>query len=118
MLKDGTLGSLNEGSRFVAAPGSGGEPSKTNPMVGRMAFWADDESCKVNVNTASEPTPWDVPRAAGPEDRNYALYQPTKREYQRFPGHPATTALIASRRSSSWPHRPKFVSGETRDGEQ
>ena len=93
VLKDGTLGSLGEDSHFVAAPGSAGVPSKSNPIVGRVAFWADDESCKVNLNTASEPTPWDVPRSAGPDDRDYALFQPTKGEYQRFPGHPATTAL-------------------------
>lgn len=26
--------------------------SQTNPAVGRVAYWVDDESCKVNVNTA------------------------------------------------------------------
>ncbi len=26
--------------------------SKTNQIVGRIAFWVDDESCKVNINTA------------------------------------------------------------------
>ncbi|MEO7934189.1 MAG: hypothetical protein ABIT76_13630 [Chthoniobacterales bacterium] len=27
-------------------------PARNNPLVGRIAFWADDESCKVNINTA------------------------------------------------------------------
>jgi hypothetical protein len=27
-------------------------PSVTNPIVGRIAFWTDDETCKVNINTA------------------------------------------------------------------
>lgn len=27
-------------------------PSEGNPIVGRVAYWVDDESCKVNINTA------------------------------------------------------------------
>ncbi|MFN0078459.1 MAG: Verru_Chthon cassette protein A [Prosthecobacter sp.] len=69
--------------------------SATNPIVGRIAFWTDDESCKVNINTASEGTPWDVPRAAGWTERNYAEKIPAANEFQRFPGHPATTSLSA-----------------------
>ena len=94
VLEDGTTGTLDDDLNFVAALGSEGvKPTKQNPITGRMAFWTDDESCKVNLNTASEPTPWDVPRAGGKADRDYGLHQPAKREYQRFPGHPATTAL-------------------------
>lgn len=69
------------------------KPSKINPIVGRIAFWADDESCKVNINTAAEPTPWDTPRAVTIQDLNYGKYQPAQKEYQRFPGHPYMTAL-------------------------
>ncbi len=29
-----------------------GVPTKDNPIVGRIAFWTDDDTCKVNVNTA------------------------------------------------------------------
>ena len=30
-----------------------GQPaSKSNPAVGRVAYWVDDDSCKVNINTA------------------------------------------------------------------
>jgi len=94
VLEDGTVGTLDKDMNFVPPLGSAGaKPSKKNPITGRIAFWADDETCKVNLNTASEPTPWDVPRAGGKADRDYGLYQPAKREYQRFPGHPATTAL-------------------------
>ena len=32
--------------------GKYGVPTKANPIVGRMAFWADDDSSKVNINTA------------------------------------------------------------------
>ncbi len=31
---------------------STGVPSKDNPIVGRIAFWTDDDTCKVNINTA------------------------------------------------------------------
>ncbi len=29
-------------------------PTRQNPIVGRVAFWTDDESTKINVNTATE----------------------------------------------------------------
>ena len=73
--------------------GSPLRPSRTNPIVGRIAFWTDDETCKLNVNTAGEPTAWDTPRAVTDKDLKYGLYQPAAKEYQRFPGHPFTTAL-------------------------
>ena len=68
-------------------------PSKTNPIIGRIAFWTDDETCKLNVNTSGEPTPWDTPRAVTIQDLKYGQFQPAQQEYQRFPGHPFTTAL-------------------------
>ena len=48
---------LEDGSYATAASATGDEVSvpaatKDNPVVGRIAFWADDESCKVNINTA------------------------------------------------------------------
>ena len=84
--------------------------SKENPPVTRFAFWTDDESAKINVNTASEYTYWDTPLASsytesGEVDSSghmlfgkgktdaLAASQPTKKEYQRFPGHPATNCL-------------------------
>lgn len=84
--------------------------SKDNPIVGRIAFWTDDESCKVNINTAAghewnPPTTsygapsgsyWDVPRTFSLFDRQaLANFQPVQGEYQRYPGHPATTYLSA-----------------------
>jgi uncharacterized protein (TIGR02600 family) len=101
VLKDGTLkpaSSPSAGSVSVAGA------SKTNPIVGRIAFWADDETAKVNINTASEGTYWDVPRVYSAEDygkysgstvttSGFAVCQPTQHEYQRYPGHPATTCL-------------------------
>jgi uncharacterized protein (TIGR02600 family) len=101
-MRDGTF----------AAPDSGGVipgASKENPPVARVAFWTDDESGKVNVNTAGENTYWDTPMTSCPEESGrvdgsgqliynpnelgLAAAQPQKNEYQRFPGHPATTCL-------------------------
>lgn len=96
MLKDGTMGTMTgagggEG-RFQAVTG-GGNPSESNPIVARLAFWTDDETCKLNINTASEPTHWSLPTFAHRRDMYWAHYQPTSNEYSRFPGHPATVAL-------------------------
>ena len=102
-LKDGTLVAPDAGNRLTGA-------SRANPPVARFAFWADDEGGKVNVNTASEYTYWDTPQASCQQEsgkintsNGSLLYdptllalgasQPSKREYQRFPGHPATTCL-------------------------
>ena len=85
--------------------------TKANPIIGRMAFWTDDETCKVNINTASyenmSPTTsagggdlfttyhayHSQPFCDGTAERNLAQYQPARGEVQRFPGHPATTNL-------------------------
>ncbi len=103
VLRDGTL---------VAPTGSGttatiAGASTSNPIVGRIAFWTDDETCKININTASEGTFWDTPRLEGTNpnttvagvrpdpmtDRHFARFQPANGEYQRYPGHPATVCL-------------------------
>lgn len=114
VLEDGTL---------VAPTGTGNTATVTgatsnNPITGRIAFWTDDETCKININTASGapwnytnttvtttwggtrtvPMPanyWETPIAGGDQDRNLATVQPWAGEYQRFPGHPATVSLSA-----------------------
>ncbi len=88
-LKDGTLGTLDDKNKFVGPV----KPTKDNPIVGRLAFWTDDESSKVNVNTASEPTFWAPPTFFHEREWDWAKYQPVNGEFQRYPGHPATTAL-------------------------
>jgi len=72
---------------------SGVMPSEANQIVGRIAFWTDDETCKVNVNTASEGTFWDTPRTYTTQDYYLATRQPVQGEFQRYPGHPATVSL-------------------------
>lgn len=60
----------------------------------RIAFWADDETCKVNLNTASGGVFFDRPSLNNIEDNMIARTQPIAQEYQRWPGHPATTSLV------------------------
>lgn len=91
-LQDGTMGTLNASNTFVSASSSV-NPTVENPMVARVAFWTDDESCKININTASEPTFMAPPYYYHERDRRWANYPAAAFEYQRYPGHPATVAL-------------------------
>jgi len=97
VLKDGKITSTDPSTGKIAGATS------SNPIVGRMAFWTDDESCKVNINTASEGTFWDRPYTDGPSDtssdpvlgfeKKLSTRIPVQNEFQRYPGHPATTCL-------------------------
>jgi uncharacterized protein (TIGR02600 family) len=77
------------------------QPSAANPVVGRIAFWADDETCKVNINTAGYAkndsnywTFWDTPVSNTTEESTQlSSAQPWTNEFLRYPGHPATTGL-------------------------
>ncbi len=125
-LADGSLiapdASSTATATFTGVP-TAQQPTGSNPIVGRVAFWTDDETSKLNINTACGdewtpaqvtpgatpgPTPagttpytapgasWDVPRAyTGYEYNNLALVQPVQHEYQRYPGHPASLYLSA-----------------------
>jgi uncharacterized protein (TIGR02600 family) len=105
VLRDGTLAAPEPG----AAPGKlrvPGSHPRNNPVVGRIAFWTDDETCKLNINTAGDGTYFDSPRFAGAppvstpatekqrlSDQQFAVTPPVGQEYQRFIGHPAQTRL-------------------------
>lgn len=124
VLQDGELGTLDENGKFVGKKSA----TEENPIVGRVAFWADDESSKINVNTASEPTFWDTPRCINQKDMDYGKFQPGRNEYQRYPGHPATTALspvlfpdskgalTAASKEKIYDLIPRIGSGGTRGG--
>lgn len=97
VLKDGSLGYMDSGGgngsyKYMPADGSN-SPTVANPIVGRVAFWTDDETSKININTASEPTYWSTPFAYHDREYQWAVSQPARFEYQRYPGHPATIAL-------------------------
>lgn len=64
-----------------------------NPVVGRIAFWTDDESCKLNLNTAAEPGLWDLPAANSLSEWQRAENPPGPWEAYRISRHPAFTAL-------------------------
>jgi len=91
MLEDGQIVAPQVSGDDIQINGA----STDNPIVARVAFWTDDETAKVNLNTASEGVFWDLPRADTEEERNLGRYQPVRNEFQRFPGHPATTSLSA-----------------------
>ena len=98
MLRNGTLiapdaTSTPTNTTFTNVANSANRPSQTNPIVGRIAFWADDETCKLNINTASEGVPWDPPTFMSLEDVGFQNYAPAGNEYNRFLGHPASVCL-------------------------
>lgn len=89
ILEDGTLAS---------ATGSGNTPNiagatATNQPIARVAFWTDDESTKVNLNTASGGLHWSMPRVEGGGERELGRFQPIRFEAQRYPGHPAGVSI-------------------------
>ena len=92
VLEDGQMVAPTGGGGAISTvPGS----SSSNPIVGRVAFWTDDETSKVNINTASEGAFWDWPKAATHNEMQFAGNPPTGGEFNRVPGHPAMTSLSA-----------------------
>jgi uncharacterized protein (TIGR02600 family) len=79
-LQDGTIGPASTAT-------------KANPIVARMGFWTDDETNKINVNTAGDASPWNTPHVNSSDDVAWSTTQPANGEFSRYPGHPATTSL-------------------------
>ena len=86
MLKDGKIASPSSSGSIPGA-------TKLNPAVARVAFWTDDETTKVNINTASEGVFWDRPYNGSWSERMFGNNIPAQNEFASFPGHPATTSL-------------------------
>ncbi|SDT89124.1 Verru_Chthon cassette protein A [Verrucomicrobium sp. GAS474] len=120
LLQDGTFASASGNGTTATVTGA----TQENPIVGRIAFWTDDETCKVNVNTASEGIAWDTPRFEGPADRALASYQPANGEFQRYPGHPAGVCLstvfpsLAADTATLYSWTPRIVGGGSNGGTQ
>jgi uncharacterized protein (TIGR02600 family) len=93
VLRDGQMTAPTSGDSSMVTFSGTPLPTQDNPIVGRIAFWADDETCKLNINTASEGSFWDPPRASTKSDKRLAIAMPVQGEFQRLPGHPATTSL-------------------------
>ena len=113
VLQNGELHARVPGGA-AGASGTIPDASKANPVVGRIAFWTDDDTCKLNVNTASEGTAWDPPRAKTTTDVKNALYIPGQNEFQMFPGHPAKTCL-STVFGSKWPIPTAGIVNTTND---
>lgn len=94
VLKDGSLATATRtGDKTISlAQANGGAVPDTNPPVARIAFWTDDDTCRLNINTASEGDYWTLPVAVAADD-GLSTAQINAREFQRYPGHPATTSL-------------------------
>jgi uncharacterized protein (TIGR02600 family) len=99
ILQDGSVRAMDATSKTVSGA------TKDNPIVSRVAFWTDDDTCKININTAAGDE-WDDTTSAGSfmdmprgkttfEEQTLSAKQPVNHEYQRYPGHPATTYLSA-----------------------
>jgi len=97
-------------------------PTAANPIIGRIAFWTDDDTCRVNVNTAGFGTFWDTPRFTSSDDSNLASCQPLHNEFQRYPGHAATTTLaLALPELTNYPEAiyglsPRYYPGGSTEG--
>jgi len=95
VLKDGRFTAPSGGNGTTANfSGSDPKPTASNPIVGRVAFWTDDETCKLNLNTACGGNYWDVPSFTAGIELHFSRYKPVKNEFARYPGHPATTSLL------------------------
>lgn len=95
VLRDGSFtvpDSIDANGKTARWTGTG-KPSKTNPVVGRIAFWTDDETAKLNLNTAGEGSYWDNVTFATQTDLAFGRNGPAQREYSRYPGHPAGASL-------------------------
>ncbi len=90
VLKDGSLVTGSPNGANASVPGANRGDKE---IVARVAFWTDDETSKVNINTASEGLHWDAPRVDGGRERDMGRFQPVRFEVQRFPGHPAGVSL-------------------------
>ncbi len=79
---------LQDGSLGPASAATAG-----NPIMGRVAFWTDDETSKIDVNTAGASSPWNMPCTTSATDATWATTQPATGEFERYPGHPAGVDL-------------------------
>ena len=102
----GTPSNILTFKNAVNAAGTSDVPTVLNPIIGRIAYWTDDDSSKININTAggddvargANPYPadsifWATPAFSGPDEANLAALQPVNEEIQRYPGHPGTVGL-------------------------
>lgn len=115
VLRDGQMTAPTSGDASKVNFSDSVVPTQSNPIVGRIAFWADDETCKLNINTASEGSFWDPPRASTKSDKRLAIAMPVQGEFQRLPGHPATTSLSVALNKLLPVNQPIFLRSDFAD---
>lgn len=130
MLQDGSVQQGVEQSNTTVQVSAA---TATNPIVGRIAFWGDDESAKVNLNTSAGGYPWMPPWVQNLAENTPATTskswgnifgmgyaQPMKNEFQRYPGHPATTDVRTVFPELSWRDiyllAPRVIEGGSQNG--
>jgi hypothetical protein len=91
---------LKDGTMVYPASASGSNATITgasaaNPIVARVAYWTDDETSKVNINTAAGGEYWGPLVQKNLRQLTNSYWIPARWEYQRYPGHPARTDLQA-----------------------
>jgi uncharacterized protein (TIGR02600 family) len=92
VLKDGTMVYPTSASGNTATISGA---SAANPIVARVAYWTDDETSKVNINTAAGGEYWGPLVQKNLRQLTNSYWLPTSWEFQRYPGHPARTDLQA-----------------------
>lgn len=128
VLRNGSLTNYSGATNYDAS----------NPVVGRIAFWTDDDTCKININTASAAREgekngttdtqsfWDLPYGGNPKpidpdpEAKLGRFQPAQREFQRYPGHPARidlkTVLANMTASEIYNITPRISSDDATNG--
>ena len=90
VLKDGTMTSPALDLKGTIAQWNDnpndktGIPTANNPIVGRVAFWTDDDTCKVNINTAGGFSTYKISNTNKKEDQYCGSYWDTPRFNTRF----------------------------------
>ena len=92
MLKDGTAVYPTSASGNTATISGA---SAANPIVARVAYWTDDETSKVNLNTASGGEYWGPLVQHTSLQNTNSFWMPARWEFQRYQGHPARTDMQA-----------------------
>jgi|GEM_PF-1854427 len=86
-LQDGTV---------LPAGAADGVATPANPVTGRIAFWTDDETSKLNINTNGEAAYWSTPQTPEESKKFFFTTHSTSPELNLF-GQPRVTSEEAKR---------------------
>jgi hypothetical protein len=97
--------------------------SAENPIIGRIAFWVDDESCKVNINTADGTRKGNdghyggFPTASPTEGYSFGFGTPSEISLEALPGidRAAARAIADTAWEQPYDSAEEIVRAETTD---